>query len=254
MQQETQIWQDVNRRFEVSVARGHGEAREAIELYRRTSGVPAEKPIREADLLSLHLCVREVESGEIVATTRILTQEQAMVRGGFYAQRLFSLRTLRRDMLLLETSHFAVVPRYTTGKVFGLLFSKIAATLLDYGYDGLLGVVEVPLTQGPAALRTLVANLLETRAAPQETLPKLPLPNMAGGRPPCPVPPLLASWLELGARICGPAAWEPELGCGVVLTWLDARQVAEWAAGERPGAGVLRTSDGPLGAQNAVNL
>lgn len=239
MQQEPQVWQDVNRRFEVMIARGHLEACEAIEVYRYLND--ASEPLREKDLLSLHLCVREVESGEIVATTRLLTQEQAMMRGGFHAESLFSLRTfLKRDALYLETSHFAAVPRHSPEKMFRLLFSKIASILLDYGYDGLLGVVDVPLTQGPAALRTLVANLLETRPAPREIMPKWPLPNMASGRPPCPVPPLLASWLELGARICGPAAWDPDLGHGAVLTWLPARQVAEWAAGEHPGAAVLR--------------
>lgn len=220
-------------RLTAVLAREAEEVREARRLRRRvlTGGLdetaaPGDGSVAgRLDDHGLHLLARDVRSGETVGTARLLTQEGALRAGGFYAESLFRMDdVLRRPGRFLELGGIAIDPAYPAGAVLAALWSRLSVLIDELGYRNLIGCVGIALDEGVAPVRTLIAELLSEHGSAEDcrAIPRLPLPNMIRRAPrPCPPPPLLETYLRLGARICGDAAWNGPARSADVLALVD---------------------------------
>lgn len=172
-----------------------------------------------------HLMVIEPDSGEVIACTRILTDDRAPAAGGFYSESEFDLAML--DALpgrLMEIGRTCVHPDHRNGAVIATLWQGIAGFIINERFDYLFGCASISLDDGGAAAHAILAQIGErhlTEAA-QRVRPYVRLP--AADRRPTEkprMPPLLKAYLSLGARACGDAYWDRDFNCADVFMLLN---------------------------------
>lgn len=158
-----------------------------------------------------HLLVREVATGEMVGTYRILPPAGARAAGGLYAETEFDLSRMRSVLPdTAEIGRACVHPDHRDGgQVIALLWSGLQDYLLRGRFGYAIGCASVPAREperAAALSRTLLARYLgEHRAAPIRPFDFA----QYGATLRAPIPSLLRSYLRLGATICGPPASDP---------------------------------------------
>jgi putative hemolysin len=162
-----------------------------------------------------HLLVCELGSGRVVGTYRILTPEQARRAGSYYSENEFDLTAL--DALrsgLAELGRSCTHPDHRGGAAIMLLWSGVAEFLRRGGYRHVFGCASVSLRdEGAAAARVYRESLEQMARDPSlRVTPHHPLPLARFGCSDLPgrVPPLIKGYFNLGARICGEPAWDPD--------------------------------------------
>ena len=172
-----------------------------------------------------HLMVRDTDSGEIIACTRILTDAQAERAGGFYSESEFDLEMIRAlPGRVMEIGRTCVAAEYRSGGVIATLWQGIAEIITREGYDYLFGCASIGLEDGGASahaiLETIRGKYLTEPS--QRVRPYYGLP-LADRRPEGPVrmPPLLKAYVSLGAKVCGEAYWDRDFNCADVFMLLN---------------------------------
>ncbi len=177
------------------------------------------------DAYCRHLYVRELESGRIIACTRILTDDRAALAGGFYSAGEFDL-----DMInalpgrVMEIGRTCVDADYRSGAVIATLWQGIAAYITNEGYDYLFGCASIGLEDGGATAHAILDQIRGKYLAPagQHVRPYVTLPA-ADARPTekPKLPPLLKAYLSLGAKACGEPYWDQDFNCADVFMLLN---------------------------------
>src|SRR5690606_35247873 len=93
-----------------------------------------------------HLMVRELDTGSVVGTYRILTPEKARKAGGYYSESEFDLSgldALRSD--LVEVGRSCTHADHRSGAAIMLLWSGLAEFMRRRGYRYMLGCASVSL-------------------------------------------------------------------------------------------------------------
>jgi len=175
-----------------------------------------------------HLIVWDADRA--VACTRILTSETAPAAGGFYSQDEFDLAPLlARAGRVMEVGRTCVAAGYRKGPAIGLLWAGIAGFLLERRYHGLIGCGSISMGPGLGPVRALIRNI-HARALVEPACrvrPLDPLPTYDGvACKPCPLPPLIAAYLRLGARIAGDACLDREFMVADLPIYLAREDVA----------------------------
>lgn len=194
-----------------------------------------------------HLTVRDNDSGEIIACTRILTDDRAPRAGGFYSASEFDLAMV--DALpgrVVEIGRTCVDARYRGGAAIAVLWQGIAGFITRHGYDYLFGCASIGLEDGGAAAHAILDNIRARHLAPeyQRVRPFIPLPA-ADSRPTgkAKLPPLLKAYLSLGAKACGEAYWDRDFNCADVFMLLNVSDLnpryARHFLGREAGASTL---------------
>ncbi len=222
--------------YTFSFAATHRQIREAqrlrFEIFSQELGADIDSRFQGLDEEHFdpfcdHLLVREAETGRLVATTRLLTQEQSLNAGGFYTESEFDLsRVLCRPGRFLEVGRTCTHPDFRRGASIATLWKGISAVLLGGEYDYLIGCASIPLSHGMGAVHALTEKLLHKHACDpaHQATPRLPLPNMAPPTQPAPMPALLKAYLRLGAEICGPPCWDPDFKTADLMILADRHQ------------------------------
>ncbi len=165
-----------------------------------------------------HLLVRDVASGKVIGTYRVLTPAQAKRVGSTYSDTEFDLtrlRSLRERMVELGRS--CVHPDHRHGGVIMALWTALGGFMQRNRLDIMVGCASVPMwhngvVSGDAAA-SIWHQLKQTHLAPIEwqVRPRLPLPveRMDGSLQVEP-PALIKGYLRLGAKILGAPAWDPD--------------------------------------------
>lgn len=174
-----------------------------------------------------HLVVKDVLSGQVVGYTRILTDERARKAGGWYSAGEFDLDMVDGlDGRVLEIGRTCVHPDYRNGATIGVLWSKLAEILLAENFTYLFGCASIPL--GEAGAAAMLANLATReeqderfRVQPRMLLPTLP----ADADAPAKLPPLLRTYLAMGAKVCGAPCWDPDFNCADVFVLIDVNAI-----------------------------
>jgi len=172
-----------------------------------------------------HLFVRELESGRIIACTRILTDEMAAKAGGFYSAGEFELSMI--DALpgrVMEIGRTCVDAEYRSGAVIATLWQGIAATVTNEGYDYLFGCASIGLEDGGATAHAILDQIRGKYLAPasQQVRPYVTLPAADARATEKPrLPPLLKAYLSLGAKACGEPYWDRDFNCADVFMLLN---------------------------------
>jgi putative hemolysin len=204
-------------KFEARIQRdgtGIAEAQRFREsVIERDTG---QRPIEDRfDACGEHLVVRETESEEIVGACRILAPRDAQRAGGYEADRHFDtalLIVLRERMVEIDGP--CVHPHYRFENVVAYLWTALARYLIENRHDYLLGTAGVSLRDGghvaASTYRLACARFLspdDYRVFPHR---RLSLDALSDTRPVV-LTPLLKSFVELGAWVCGEPAFAPRV-------------------------------------------
>ena len=220
---------DCSRRGGISVRWAHhqDEIREAQrlryqvftgEMGARLNGWIADHDIDLYDDYCEHLIVRDLASGEVIGTYRVLTATQAQRVGGFYTDTEFDLvrlRALRERMVELGRS--CVHPDHRHGGVILALWSALGEFMSRNCLDIMVGCASIPMLHNGVVSGDVAASIWQqvrrTHLAPIEcqARPRVPLPleNFDQTLPVEP-PALIKGYLRCGAMVLGPPAWDPD--------------------------------------------
>ncbi|MGM0516843.1 MAG: GNAT family N-acetyltransferase [Pseudomonadota bacterium] len=177
-----------------------------------------------------HLLVRERRTGDVVACTRILTDTQARLTGGFYSEQEFDLAAIERlPGRVMEIGRTCVAPEWRSGATIAMLWSGLASFMETNRFGFLIGCASIPIDDGGRAARTIAAGLLGRHLAPagRRVTPRYPLP--AGDGVPIGetvrLPPLLKAYMRLGAKIGGEPCLDEAFGCADLFVLFESRDL-----------------------------
>ena len=200
------------------------------------------------DLFCEHLLVEDKLEGNparrVVGTYRMQSGAAAARHLGYYSEQEFDFapyEPLRAD--ILELGRASIDREHRTPEVLTLLWRGIAQYANDMGLRYLVGCSSLT-SKDPAEGWQVYRQLERYRVSPEfETVPAsayaCPSEQEGAYTQPSPcrqdpsmervaptqarVPKLLKTYLALGARICGPPAWDREFGTIDFLTLLDLK-------------------------------
>lgn len=202
----------------------------AVELGARLKSQAAQLDCDEFDACCQHLLVRETRTARVVGCTRLLDDTQARALGGYYAETEFDLGSIRRlTGRLLEVGRTCIAPEYRQGAAIAVLWSGLASYVQMHQVDYLFGCASVPLGEGDAQAAAIM-NRLRRQALTGEELrvtPRQPLriPMGLGPESDAPLPPLLKTYVRLGARACGEPYRDADFHMADVLMLLNVREM-----------------------------
>lgn len=177
-----------------------------------------------------HLIVRDLNTGMVVGTYRILPPHQARHLGRLYAETEFDLAPLaplRAGMVELGRS--CVHPDYRSGSVINLLWAGLAQYMQAGGYQYLIGCPSISMADGGQNAASVHAALKELNSCPEEyrVRPHCRLPLEAFTPVPSPIlPPLIKGYVRLGAWSCAEPAWDPAFNSSDLLMLLPISRIS----------------------------
>lgn len=185
----------------------------------------------EHDARFHHLMIVERSTGTVVGTYRMQTPEMAATFGGFYTAGEFDLGALPPDVLArsIEIGRACVSRPHRNGRVLHLLWRGLATYLAWNRKTGLFGCCSLTSQDPALGLATLEHLTREGHRHRDIDVPPLPacVCEVAPATPlPAPhVPALFASYLGLGAKVCGPPAIDRRFRTIDFLVLLDVRDL-----------------------------
>ncbi len=174
-----------------------------------------------------HLLVREADTGRVIGSTRLLTDELATNAGGFYSQSEFDLEAvLALPGRRLEIGRTCIDPNYRQGAAITTLWTGLGAFIQRHRVDWLFGCASIDLEDSGVRAHAIMANLRQQAMTPADIRahPRLALPYAPAYDPAtisAPLPPLLKAYVRLGARIAGEPCYDPDFNVADVLILVD---------------------------------
>lgn len=178
-----------------------------------------------------HLLVRENATGRIIASTRLLLNDQAAKAGGYYSASEFELSALYalpgRSM---EVGRTCVDSNYRKGAAIAVLWSGLADFIKQFEVDHLFGCASIEMHDGGVVTQAIMNRVRQYamsdekyRVTPLNPLP--PLPAGAEKTVSAPLPPLLKAYFKLGARACGEPCYDPAFNVADILVLVDVDKI-----------------------------
>ena len=176
-----------------------------------------------------HLIVKDVASDAVVGYSRILTNDMLEQTGGFYSATEFELdNILLPGKRYMEIGRTCVDSNFRSGAVIGLLWSGIGQFMTAYQIDYLMGCASISLAEGSTKALAIIDYLREKhftaenlRVTPKIGLAKMQV-NLDGKSL---LPPLLNTYLRIGAKICGEAFHDRDFNVADVLILLPKEDI-----------------------------
>ena len=186
----------------------------SAEFDAKLKGAELGLDMDDYDIHCKHIGVRDLNTGELVATTRLLDHQAAAGLGRFYSEEEFSLHGLvHLQGPVLEIGRTCVALGYRNGGTIAVLWSELAEILNEGAYSYLMGCASIPMQDGGVQAHAIMQRLRERylcnehlRAEPKQPLPALSVPANVIAE----MPPLLKAYMRLGAKICGEPCWDKE--------------------------------------------
>lgn len=225
-------------RLNVQVARTPSDVRAAqrlryevfaAEMGARLNGPEAGIDEDRFDAHCDHLLVREVGSGDVVGTYRILGPRAAERAGGYYSEQEFDFTRLAPlRSTLVEIGRSCVRADHRTGSAITLLWAGLARYILARGHTFLVGCASISMADGgrmaASAYRRIAARHLsppEYRVEPLQRLPRQCVEDDSAVE----LPPLIRGYLKVGAYVCGEPAWDADFNTADLLMLLPLAQL-----------------------------
>lgn len=225
-------------RYHTSLAVDDSEIREAqrlrYQVFAEEMGarLSSAQPGHDVDLYDPycdHLLVRDLASGEVVGTYRILPPDAARRVGIYYSEQEFDLTRLGfLRPRMAELGRSCVHPAHRSGAVITRLWMGLADYMVRYGHQYIVGCASIGMADGGHAAASVFRQLSEHHLAPVEwrTTPRyrLPVESLDEGRTAA-LPPLIKGYIRLGAMVCGEPAWDPDFNTADLLMLLPMAQL-----------------------------
>ena len=177
-----------------------------------------------------HLMVSDNHSGEVIATSRLLSDEDTVMTGSFYSETEFDLSNiLNMNGHFIEVGRTCIHKDFRKGAVLALLWQGIARIVALGEVDYLIGCASIPLHTGDTYISTVLQHLRTNNFSDPDmrVRPLLPLPELeAGHSDDVILPALLKGYLRQGAVICGEPYWDAAFGVADVFVLLDCDKIA----------------------------
>jgi putative hemolysin len=179
-----------------------------------------------------HLMVCDAESGDVVGTYRLMTSELA-TRSELYTETEFDLAGFPEQVLNrgAEVGRACVAREHRNGRVLQLLWRGIARYLDWNDKRYVFGCCSIPTLDAAEVAAVSLSLLRDERFHSRVHAPVRPALRGADtgdklvAHAQAELPPLFASYLRLGARVCGGPAFDREFGVTDYLVLLDLRDV-----------------------------
>ncbi|WP_296272725.1 L-ornithine N(alpha)-acyltransferase [Pseudomonas sp. UBA6323] len=186
----------------------------SAEFDAKLNGAELGLDMDDYDIHCRHIGVRDLESGQLVATTRLLDHQAAAGLGRYYSEEEFALHGLAGlEGPVLEIGRTCVDSAYRNGATIAVLWGELAEVLNEGGYRYLMGCASISMQDGGIQAHAVMQRLRERylctehlRAEPKHPLPQLDLPGNVIAE----MPPLLKAYMRLGAKICGEPCWDKD--------------------------------------------
>lgn len=199
------------------------------EFEARLKGAELGLDMDDFDAHCAHIGVRDLNTGGLVATTRLLDHQAAQRLGRFYSEEEFSLHGLAHlEGPVLEIGRTCVAPEYRNGGTIAVLWAELAEVLNEGGYSYLMGCASIPMKDGGIQAEAIMQRLRgrylcneHLRAEPRTPLPRLQVPENLSAE----MPPLLKAYMRLGAKICGEPCWDQDFQVADVFILLKRDQL-----------------------------
>lgn len=172
------------------------------------------------------------QAGDVVATTRLLHGKVAAKIGGFYSEEEFDLGRLKRNPgLFAELGRTCIRSDYRSGAALSMLWSEVAQYLVQENIDYLLGCASISMLDGGYKAWRITQQMQQEHLAADDfrVTPKRTLPHLASHQlktDKVAIPPLLRTYMKLGADVCGEPCWDPAFRCADLLVLLNVDKLA----------------------------
>ena len=190
-------------------------------LHTRVAGLDYD----EIDDYCDHLLVRDTQTGDVVACTRLLTDAQARRLGRFYSEGEFELDgVLALPGSFLEIGRTCVDPGQRGSVVLGTLWNGLAEYINAGRFDYLMGCASISPGPSGFAVEAVYRQIEPDQFGPAElrVKPRTPVPTAKRcQRDESGIPPLLQAYLRLGCWVCGEPYWDEDFNVMDVFILLD---------------------------------
>jgi len=177
-----------------------------------------------------HLMVFDNESGNVIATTRLLVSEDAKTSGYFYSETEFNLELiLNQPGRFLEVGRTCIDPVSRKGAVLAILWQGIADFVLQKKVDYLIGCASISLSHGDTYISSIMHILRKKYLSANDLRvnPLIPLRiNRELADDSIALPTLLKGYLRQGAMICGEPHWDAEFNVADVFVLLPCEKMS----------------------------
>lgn len=251
--------------FEIKIATGADEIEEAQRLRFQVFNLELNKGLKssyergldidEFDPFCDHLIVRDLKSGEVVGTYRLLRGDQARRHIGFYSEKEFDLSRIKRlDGELMELGRSCARRDFRDRALIPLMWEAIVEKVRAHNVRYLFGCGSLYSTDS-AEVSAMFA-LLKKKYYADHAYRVLPLNacKFQGLIDDAEVadeqalfqklPSLIKGYLRIGALVCGPPALDAEFGTADFFLLLDFASLKEGYL-KRLGLADVKASDAP---------
>jgi putative hemolysin len=251
--------------FDVKIATNAREIEEAQRLRFQVFNLELKKGLKasyergldvdEFDAYCDHLIVRDLKSGDVVGTYRLLRGAQARRHIGFYSEKEFDLSRIKeRDGELMELGRSCARKDFRDRSLLPLMWEAIAEQVRIHRVRYLFGCGSLYTTE--TAEVSAIFSLLKNRYYAPEIFRVFPAANcrFVGVVADLPIsdeqglfqklPSLIKGYLRIGAVVCGPPALDQEFGTADFFLLLDFGSLKEEYL-KRLGLGDVKVSDAP---------
>ena len=180
-----------------------------------------------------HLLISDETTGAAVGTYRMQTAAMAAAHCGFYSAGEFDISGFPLPMLdaAVEVGRACIAREHRGRRVLHLLWRGLAQYLMWTRKQYLFGCCSLAIQDGRIGNRVHARLVEEGHLHP--SVNAWPLPGLECGlhdygatpEPPFEIPPLFQSYLNLGAKICGPPAVDRDFKTIDFLVVLDVREL-----------------------------
>ena len=210
----------------VSWARHLDEVKQAQQLrfnvFALEMGARLNCPIPEHDIDAFddyceHLLARDLATGEVIGTYRVLTPAQAVRAGGLYSETEFDLSAvLPMRARIAELGRSCVHAQHRQGAVILSLWGALMGFMERNGLDVMVGCASIPMLHNGVVSIDAAASVwrqIEASHMSDSALrvyPHLALPTARDAMLDVEPPALIKAYLRLGAKVLGAPAWDPD--------------------------------------------
>ncbi|MDH4273522.1 MAG: GNAT family N-acetyltransferase [Gammaproteobacteria bacterium] len=225
-------------RFTVTIAATLEEIRECqrlrYEVFANEMKAQLDTPLAGHDVDYFddycdHLYVRDMDTQTVIATTRILTNKAAHKAGSYYSETEFDIKNIvSAPSNYMEVGRTCVHARYRRGVGLHYLWQGVGNIMSYHRAQYLFGCVSIPHRPGDTYIANIMHHIRKNHYAPGylRVTPRMPVNlERVDDSVPVVLPPLLRTYLKMGALACGEPSLDEKFGVADIFILVDRQHM-----------------------------